>query len=155
MIAVRRRTPPAMILVMLAVGLAACWSAGTPVGILAPLGALFFYARGYWLLSLWGGLLIALAGTVLAAMLYPGAIRDAALSLAALVAVAGCIGLLLGPDPLRQSSRLAALRRQAVGQPDGLAGDADSALKGTVHPDDRPAIAHAAASTHSGRACRK
>jgi PAS domain S-box-containing protein len=111
-----------MIFVMLAVGLAACWSAGTPIGILAPLGALFFYARGYWLLSLWGGLLIAFAGTALAATLYPGAIRDAALSLLALVAVAGCIGLLLAPDPLRRSSRLAALRRQAA----RLAGDADA-----------------------------
>lgn len=145
MIAALHRTPPAMIVVMLTVGLAACWSAGTPVGILAPLGALFLYAQGYWLLSLWGGLAIALAGAVLAAMLYPGAIRDASLSLAALATVAGCIGLLLAPDSFRRSSRLAALRRQAAGQPGGLAGDADSATEGAVHPDDRAAIAHAAA----------
>jgi PAS domain S-box-containing protein len=134
-----------MIFVMLALGLAACWSAGTPIGILAPLGALFLYARGYWLLSLWGGLLVALAGAVLAAMLYPGAIRDASRSLAALATVAGCIGLLLAPYPLRRSSRLAAMGRQAAGQPDGLAGDVDSVPEGAVHPDDRPAIAHAAA----------
>lgn len=145
MIAALHRTPPAMIFVMLAVGLAACWSAGTPVGLLAPLGALFFYARGYWLLSLWGGLLTALAGAVLVAMLYSGGIRDASLSLAALATVAGCIGLLLASDPLRRSSRLAALRRQAAGQPDGPAGDADSAPEGAIHPDDRAAIAHAAA----------
>ncbi|SEG15906.1 hypothetical protein SAMN04488115_103416 [Bosea lathyri] len=145
MIAALHRTPPAMIFVMLALGLAACWSAGTPIGILAPLGALFLYARGYWLLSLWGGLLVALAGAVLAAMLYPGAIRDASRSLAALATVAGCIGLLLAPYPLRRSSRLAAMGRQAAGQPDGLAGDMDSVPEGAVHPDDRPAIAHAAA----------
>jgi PAS domain S-box-containing protein len=128
--------------VTLAVGLAACWSTGALFGLLAPLGALFLYARGYWLLTVWIGLLIAFSASIIAALLYPGSIREAALSLGALAAVAACIGLLLVPDPLRRSNRLAALRRPESRQPGGLG---PASAQGTIHPDDRAAIAHAAA----------
>ena len=135
MIAALHRTPPAMIFMMLAVGLAACWSAGTPIGILAPLGALFLYARGYWLISLWSGLLITLAGTVLAAMLYPGAIRDAALPLAALMALAGCVGKRPGSRTGWQATRTACPKARST----PMIGPRSRML--------RP--------TRSGRACRR
>lgn len=142
MITALRRTPPALMIVTLAVGLAACWSTGTFFGVLAPLGALFFYARGYWLLTLWIGLLIAFAVSIIAALLYPGSIREAALSFGALAAVAACIGLLLVPDPFHRSNRLATPRRPGSGQPEGLG---PAPAPGAIHPDDRAAIAHAAA----------
>lgn len=142
MIAALRRTPSALMVVTLAVGVAACWSTGTLFGALAPLGALFLYARGYWLLTLWLGLLIAFTASAFAALLYPGAIREAALSAGALAAVAACIGLLLVPDSFRRSNRLTAPRRQEPGQPEGLG---PAPAPGAIHPDDRAAIAHAAA----------
>ncbi|HEV7336571.1 MAG TPA: PAS domain-containing protein [Bosea sp. (in: a-proteobacteria)] len=129
-------------IVTLAVGLAACWSTGALFGILAPLGALFLYARGYWLRSLWIGLVIAFAASALAALFYPGAIREAALSLGALVAVAACIGLLLVPAPLRRGNHSAVPRRPEPGQPEGFG---PAPAHGAIHPDDRAAIAHAAA----------
>lgn len=142
MIAALRRTPAALMVVTSAVGLAACWSTGTLFGVLAPLGALFLYARGYWLLPLWIGLLIAFAASALVALLYPGAIRDAALSFGALVAVAACIGLLLWPDPSRSGRWPAAVQRREPGQQDGLGPVSEHSA---IHPDDRPAIAQAAA----------
>lgn len=142
MVAALRRTPSALMVVTLAVGVAACWSTGTLFGVLAPLGALFLYARGYWLLTLWIGLLIAFSASVIAALLYPGSIREAALSLGALAAVAACIGLLLVAGPLRRSNRLTAPQRQEPGQPEGLG---PAPAPGAIHPDDRAAIAHAAA----------
>lgn len=142
MVAALRRTPPALMIVSLAVGLAACWSTGTLFGVLAPLGAVFLYARGYWLLAAWIGLLIAFAASALAALFYPGAIREAALSLGALVAVAACIGLLLIPAPLRRGNHSAVPRRPEPGQPEGLG---PVPAHGAIHPDDRAAIAHAAA----------
>lgn len=142
MVAALRRTPPALMIVSLVVGLAACWSTGTPFGVLAPLSALFLYARGYWLLAVWIGLLIAFAVSALTALFYPGAIREAALSLGALVAVAACIGLLLVPVPLRRGNHSAVPRRPEPGQPEGFG---PVPAHSAIHPDDRAAIAHAAA----------
>lgn len=142
MVSALRRTPPALMIVSLAVGLAACWSTGTLFGVLAPLGAVFLYARGYWILAVWIGLLIAFAASALAALFYPGAIREAALSLGALVAVAACIGLLLVPAPLRRGNHSAVPRRPELGQPEGFG---PVPAHGAIHPDDRAAIAHAAA----------
>ncbi|HEV2512020.1 MAG TPA: PAS domain-containing protein [Bosea sp. (in: a-proteobacteria)] len=129
-------------IVSLAVGLAACWSTGTLFGVLAPLSALFLNARSYWLLAVWIGLLIAFAASALAALFYPGAIREAALSLGALVAVAACIGLLLVPAPLRRGNHSAVPRRPEPGKPEGFG---PVPAHGAIHPDDRAAIAHAAA----------
>ncbi len=142
MVAALRRTPPTLMIVTLAVGLAACWSTGAFFGVLAPLGVLFLYARGYWLLSLWLGLLTTFTASAVAALLYPGTVREAALSLGALVAVAACIGLLLVPDPLRRGNRSAAPRRPEPRQPEGFR---SASAPGAIHPDDRAAIAHAAA----------
>jgi PAS domain S-box-containing protein len=142
MVAALRRTPPALMIVSLTVGLAACWSTGALFGVLAPLGTLFLYARGYWLLAVWIGLLITFAASALAALFYPGAIREAALSFGALVAVAACIGLLLVPAPLRRGNHSAVPRRPEPGQPEGFG---PVPAHGAIHPDDRAAIAHAAA----------
>lgn len=147
MIAALRRTPPALISVMLVVGLAACWLTDSPFGLAAPVGALFLYARGYVLRSLWAGLLIVFAGAAFSALLHPGAIREVALSLCAFIAIAACIGLLLAPDPNAscRDSRLGAPHRQVPGPADGLDLGSDGARHGLVHPDDRPAITQAAA----------
>lgn len=142
MIAALRRTPPALMVVTLTVGLAACWSTGALFGVLAPLGALFLYARGYWLRSLWIGLTIAFAASVVTALLYPGTVREAALSLGAVAAVAACIGLLFSPEHFRRSNRLAAAWRHESRPSEGLG---PAAAQGAIHPDDRAAIAHAAA----------
>jgi hypothetical protein len=113
--------------------------------MLAPLGALFLYARGYLLQWLWIGLLVAFAGAAVTAVLYPGALREAALSLGASVAVAACIGALIVREPCWRGARDAAEQRQAPGQPGGLGAIQDEVAEGAIHPDDRAAIAQAAA----------
>src|SRR6478609_680951 len=105
MIAALHRTPTILVSLTLAVGILAYWLAGATIGILAPLGAFFLYARGYLLRSLWGGLLAAFAGATVTAVLYPGALREAALSLGASVAVAACIGALIVRDPCWRGAR--------------------------------------------------
>ncbi|MGO4739890.1 PAS domain-containing protein [Bosea sp. 2KB_26] len=145
MIAALHRTPPFLVSLTLAIGLLAYWLAGSTIGILAPLGALFLYARGYLLRSLWGGLLAAFAGATVTAVLYPGAVREAALSVGASVAVAACMGALIVRDPSRRGARDAAAQRQAPGHPGGLGAIPDDVAEGAIHPDDRAAIAQAAA----------
>jgi len=146
MVAAEHRRPSALIVATLVVGVLACWITGTPVGILAPLGALFLYARGYLLQSLWAGLVVAFAGAALAALLYPelGVVRENALSLGAFVSVAACIGALMAFCRTSEGDRRGTERRLAPAQPGGfgvVAGDAAE----NAHPDDRAAIAQAAA----------
>ena len=145
MIAALHRTPSALIVGTLALGLSACWLTGTPFGLLAPLGAVFLHARGYLLVSLWAALLTAFAGATVAALLYPGAIREAALSLGAFLLVAACIGALVFPEPTSRSARIGTALRQAPGRPDGIGAAPGESIESAVHPEDRAAIAQAAA----------
>jgi PAS domain S-box-containing protein len=145
MLAALHRTPPILISTTLAVGLLAYWLTGTAIGMLPPLGALFFYARGHLLQLLWAGLLVALAGATSTALLYPGALREAALSVGAFVAVAACIGALIARDPTRRGAGVEAVQRQASGHPGGFGAIPGDLSESAVHPDDRPAIAQAAA----------
>ncbi len=145
MIAALHRTPSVTIPTTLALGLLASWLAGTPIGILAPFGALFLHARGYLLQSLWAGLLVAFAAAIVAALLYPGAVRETALSIAALVLVAACIGALIARDPTGHSNPAGPARRQAPGHPGAFGAVPGEAADSAIHPDDRPAIAQAAA----------
>jgi PAS domain S-box-containing protein len=145
MIAALRQTPLALMILTLIIGLSVCWITRTSFGILVPLGALFLYARGHLLSLLWIGLTAALAGAALVAALYPGAIREAALSFGAFVAVAGCIGALVVADPTGHVGETGAVPRQVPEWPDGFGAGSDGTRESAVHSDDRAAIAQAAA----------
>jgi len=76
-------------------GIAVCWLTKTPFGLLAPVAALYLYARGrvVWLFN--ATLAIAFAGSMLAAAYYVSDMRDLALSWAAFFAVALCVGAIV------------------------------------------------------------
>lgn len=144
MIAALQRTPSVLIVTTLAVGLSASWLTATPIGFMAPLGAVFLYARGLLLKSLWVGLLVALVGAVLCALLYPGAIRETALSLGAFILVAACVGALIATAAAGRGGGLGPFRQAPAyaGRFDPAPGEAPESA---VHPDDRAAITQAAA----------
>src|SRR3546814_6472228 len=76
-------------------GIAVFWLMGTPFGLLAPVSALSLYARGRGLVVLNTVLLIAFAGSLLAAAVYADGAHDFALLCAAFLAVALCIGTIV------------------------------------------------------------
>ena len=78
-----------------AVGLVVFWLSRTPLSLLAPMAALFMFARGRAVLALYVASSIGLAGALLVAAIYVGAIRDLAAAWAALFAVAPCIGAIV------------------------------------------------------------
>lgn len=77
------------------VGLAASWLTATPFGLLAPVAALFLYAPGRTVPLLNVTLVIAFAGSLLAAVFSAGGTRDLGLSWAAFSALALCIGAIV------------------------------------------------------------
>jgi PAS domain S-box-containing protein len=75
-----------------AIGIAVSWLAGTPFGLLAPMAALFCFARGRAVLPLHAASGIGLAGALFVAAFHRGATHDLAVTWAAFFAVALCIG---------------------------------------------------------------
>lgn len=95
MIAVLPQRGLALALATSVVGLAASWLTTTPFGLLAPVAALFLYARGRAIPLLNLMLMIALVGSVLAAVFHAGGTRDLGLLWAAFFALALCIGAIV------------------------------------------------------------
>jgi len=82
----------------LAVGIAASWLSTSPVGVLAPIAALYLVARGRTASLLHAALGVGLAGALLVAASEAGAMRNAAQLWAALFAVALCIGMMIASN---------------------------------------------------------
>jgi PAS domain S-box-containing protein len=114
-----------------AVGIAACWWAQTPFGLLAPISALFLYAEGRAVPLLFAVLGIGATGSFVAALSNAGALAP---SWVALFAVAVCTGAIVA------ASKLTA---RAPGETDAAPGG--PASLSLVHPEDREAAAQAAA----------
>jgi PAS domain S-box-containing protein len=89
----RQRIAPAI--AAFAVGIAVSWLAKTPFGLLAPMAALFAFARGRTMLLLHAALAIGLVGSLFVAAFFAGATRDFAVTWSALLAVTLCVGALV------------------------------------------------------------
>ncbi len=108
--------------------------------------ALFLFARGRTVLLLHLAFAIGLAGSLLTALVYEGAARDLAVTWAAFFAVAACIGaIVVAGTAASEPVGAHALRADpADSVPGEDTPDAPPSIK-SVHPEDRPAAARAAA----------
>jgi PAS domain S-box-containing protein len=97
-----------------AAGIAAAWLTKTPFGLLAPMAALFLFARGRTILLLHAASAAGLAASLLVAAFDAGAARDLAVTWAAFFAVALSVGIIVATgasaspradEALRQSER--------------------------------------------------
>jgi PAS domain S-box-containing protein len=77
-----------------AVGIAVSWLMKIPFGLLAPMAALFLFARGRTTVLLHAASMIAMVGFLLAAAFYGGATQVLAVTWAAFFALALCIGVI-------------------------------------------------------------
>jgi PAS domain S-box-containing protein len=104
-----------------AIGIAVCWLATTPFGLLAPIAALFLFARGRAVLSLHAALIVGLAASLVVAAFHGGAAHDLAVTWAAFFALALCIGAIVAPASLNAEAMPAAIqsppRQQAPSYP--------------------------------------
>lgn len=137
----------ALVLTTSIVGLTASWLTATPFGLLAPVAALFLYARGRAIPLLNVALAIALAGSVLAAIFHAGGTRDPGLPWVAFFALALCIGAIVAASVSpAQASPFIARPGDIAGRPlDEKAAPEEPPALSLIHPDDRDAAAHAAA----------
>jgi hypothetical protein len=78
-----------------AAGIAAAWLTKTPFGLLAPMAALFLFARGRTILLLHAASAAGLAASLLVAAFDAGAARDLAVTWAAFFAVALSVGIIV------------------------------------------------------------
>ena len=85
----------ALAIATFAVGIAASWLTKTPFGLLAPVAALFLFARGRAVLLLHAASTIGSAGSLFAAASYAGVAHDLAVAWAAFFAVALSIGAII------------------------------------------------------------
>ena len=93
-----------------AIGIAVSWLAGTPFGLLAPMAAIFLFARGRAVLPLHAASVIGLAGTLFVAAFHGEAAHDLAVTWAAFFAVALCIGAILTSSAADEMRAQEALR---------------------------------------------
>lgn len=147
MIAVLPRKRFALTILVSLVGVAVCWLAMTPVGLLAPVAALFLYARGRAAVLLYVALGTALVSSVLAALLYAEDMRDILLWWTAFFAVALCIGMIVSTSAT--PSTLPYVEKPLGGATDGRLGETPASdgleSRAPIHPDDKPVAAQAAA----------
>ena len=78
-----------------AIGTAVFLLTNNPLGLLAPMSAVFLFAHGRIVWLLYGVTAIGLVGSLLIAASYTGSIRDAAVAWAAFFATAPCIGAIV------------------------------------------------------------
>jgi len=98
-----------------AIGIAVSWLAGTPFGLLAPMAAIFLFARGRAVLPLHAASVIGLAGTLFVAAFHGEVAHDLAVTWAAFFAVALCIGAIVtssAADEMRAQEALRARERE-------------------------------------------
>jgi PAS domain S-box-containing protein len=79
-------------------GLAVAWLSTVPFGLLAPIVALFVFARGRMASLTYAALAVGLAGALFIAAYQAGAARDLAVTWAAFFAIALCLGPIVAPD---------------------------------------------------------
>lgn len=149
--------PQRLMLVVVAsvLGIAASWFAMTPFGMLAPITALFVYARGGTVWLIHAALGIGFAASVVATIYYTGDSHGRNLSWPAFFVVALCIGSIvsiaisasaLGAAP--EAPRASVNKKVLEGTSETLekSGAIDEpGSRSLLHPDDRPAWAQAAA----------
>ncbi len=142
-------------------GIAASWLTGMPFGLLAPVAALFLLTRGRGATVLGATLAIAFAAALLAAYGQAGEPREVALLCASFLAAALCLGAIVKAGvPVPQRAGVPAVDAVSEGARHAVEGPAGHAPLGgrqgpagqdaplslsAIHPDDRPAAAHAAA----------
>ncbi len=129
MTAARPRQGLVPVLATTAVGVGAAWLAATPLGLLAPIAALFLYTRGLAATLLLAALALAFVGAMAGVILLADNARDLAAAWAVLFAAGICIG--------------AALAIRPVDATDGEV--LDGRALSHVHPDDRAAAEQATA----------
>ncbi len=147
------RHPLQLAAVVVVVAIAVCWMTRTPFGLLVPAAAAFAFAPRRVRPPLLGAFAVAFAGSILAATLYGGELRELAWSWAGLFAAALSIGAVVAtkasasPADEQQFAALSRGERAAKsGSP--LANDAPSGTRRSlsrIHPDDLPAAEQAAA----------
>jgi PAS domain S-box-containing protein len=134
MIAVLPQNGLALVLATSVIGLAVSWVTTTPFGLLAPVAALFLYARGRAVPLLNVTLTIALAGSSLAALSHAGGARDLGLLWAAFFALALCIGAIVAAsDSASTASDFISRLADVAGSPprEKATPERPSALSGT------------------------
>jgi PAS domain S-box-containing protein len=134
-----------------AAALAVSWLAATPIGLLVPVAALSLHAKGRAAVALGVTLLIAAISSALTAWRYAGvadqlALHEGAVSSAAFFVAALCVEVVVAAGTFAPSRRAHPIMSVHVaGSPaTTIASDGDPASDDSLHPDDRPAAAHAA-----------
>jgi PAS domain S-box-containing protein len=103
-----------------AVGIVVTWLTKHPVGLLAPIAALFLFARGRTVLLLHAASAIGLTGALLVAASHGGAARDLAAAWATFFALALCIGAILAasasapPDAVAMPAAIRSTTREGA-----------------------------------------
>lgn len=101
-----------------AIGIAVSWLTDTPLGLLAPIVALFLVTRGQVVPILYLVLAVAFAGSLVAALSYSGAGREIAVPWASFCAVAFSIGAIVATsDPLAAGTPRKERRNSAHAEP--------------------------------------
>jgi PAS domain S-box-containing protein len=113
MVAILPQQRLAILLGVCAIGIAVSGLARTPFGLLAPMAALFLFARRRAVLQLHAASAIGLAGTLILAVFYGGAAHHLAVTLAAFFAVALCIGAIVATSAAAPPSAEAMLAATA------------------------------------------
>ena len=150
MAAILSRQRIAAAIAAFAVGIAVCWLAQTPFGLLAPVAALFLFARGHAMSLLCVASTLGLVGSLLIAALYAGATHDLAVMWAALFAVTLSIGALvatnassLGADAEQAMRIIASMPAYTWSSPDGRQIFVNAGMLSYIgQPMERPGLFH-------------